>query len=100
MATLIQAGGFPPAQPNTMEPAVNETPARRVWKFLVMLGLAMLFIYGFLPVLTDSVGVLDEMSQYLDENGIDPTRYYYTDVEQVKEAELYLESALQTDERQ
>jgi hypothetical protein len=34
------------------------------------------------------------MSQYLDENGIDPTRYYYTDVAQVKEAEEYLDSVL------
>jgi hypothetical protein len=32
------------------------------------------------------------MSDSLEKNGIDPSRYYYTDVEQVKEAELYLDS--------
>jgi hypothetical protein len=31
---------------------------------------------------------------YLDNNGIDPTRYYYTDVEQVQEGEDYLRSVL------
>ena len=35
------------------------------------------------------------MSVYLDNNGIDPTRYYYTDVEQVKEGEEYLRFALE-----
>ncbi len=34
------------------------------------------------------------MSQYLENNGIDPTRYYYTDVVQVKEAENYLDIVL------
>jgi hypothetical protein len=35
------------------------------------------------------------MSVYLDNNGIDPTRYYYTDVAQVKEGEEYLRFALE-----
>lgn len=55
-----------------------------------------MFVYVFLPFLTDSFEILHHMSEYLDENGIDPTRYYYTDVEQVKEAELYLDSVLNT----
>jgi hypothetical protein len=38
--------------------------------------------------------ILHRMSQHLTENGIDPTRYYYTDVEQVKESENYLRQAL------
>ncbi len=54
----------------------------------------LVFVYVFLPFLTESVGILNKMSQYLDNNGIDPTRYYYTDVEQVKEAENYLHSVL------
>ena len=34
------------------------------------------------------------MSVYLDKNGIDPSRYYYTDVEQVQEGEDYLRTVL------
>ena len=99
-----RAGGFPPAPPGTMETLHNETlhssslPAR-VGKFILILGIALAFIYGFLPMLTSSVPVLGRMAQYLDSNGIDPTRYYYTDVEQVKEAELYLRSVLRDDEQ-
>jgi len=58
------------------------------------LGAILLFVYVFLPYLNSSFGILQRMSTYLDENGIDPTRYYYTDVEQVEDAEDYLESVL------
>lgn len=68
----------------------------RLRNFTVVLGGILLFVYVFLPFLTDSFAILHRMSEYLDENGIDPTRYYYTDVEQVKEAELYLDSVLNT----
>lgn len=63
-------------------------------KFVLSLGACLFFVYVFLPYMTESVGVLNRMSQYLDNNGIDPTRYYYTDVEQVKEAENYLSTVL------
>jgi hypothetical protein len=63
-------------------------------KFVASLGACLLFVYVFLPFLTKSVGVLNRMSEYLEDNGIDPTRYYYTDVSQVKEAENYLETVL------
>lgn len=56
----------------------------RLKNFVLVLGTALVFVYIFLPFLTNSFGVLNRMSVYLDENGIDPTRYYYTDVEQVK----------------
>ena len=63
-------------------------------KFAASLTACLLFVYVFLPFLTESVGILKQMSQYLDNNGIDPTRYYYTDVEQVKESENYLATVL------
>jgi hypothetical protein len=68
----------------------------RLRNLVIFLGAALAFVYVFLPLLTRSFDTLSSMSDSLDENGIDPTRYYYTDVEQVKEAELYLESVLQT----
>jgi hypothetical protein len=77
-----------------MEVTVNNSLPQRLRKFFITLGVLMLFVYGFLPLLTNSFQVLSRMSQYLDENGIDPSRYYYTDVEQVREAELYLDSVL------
>ena len=66
----------------------------RLRNFGLVLATTVVVVYIFLPYLTDSVAVLHRMSVYLDENGIDPSRYYYTDVEQVKEAELYLDSVL------
>ena len=68
--------------------------AVRLKNFVLATGTALAFVYVFLPLLTSSCGVLHRMSVYLDNNGIDPTRYYYTDVEQVKEGEEYLRFAL------
>jgi len=67
----------------------------RLRNFALATGVALAFVYLFLPMLTNSFGILHRMSVYLDNNGIDPTRYYYTDVEQVKEAENYLRFALE-----
>lgn len=67
----------------------------RLKNFVLATGTALAFVYVFLPLLTNSCGVLHRMSVYLDNNGIDPTRYYYTDVEQVKEGEEYLRFALE-----
>jgi hypothetical protein len=67
----------------------------RLKNFTLVLGTALAFVYLFLPLLTTSCGILNRMSMYLDDNGIDPTRYYYTDVVQVKESEDYLRFALE-----
>lgn len=69
----------------------------RLRNFVLVLGSTLAFVYLFLPLLTSSCEVLTRMSVYLDANGIDPTRYYYTDVEQVKEGEDYLRSVLKED---
>jgi hypothetical protein len=79
-----------------MEALVEKSLLYRLSSFTVILGCTLLFVYGFLPFLTNSFPILSRMSSYLDDNGIDPSRYYYTDVEQVKEAELYLETVLDT----
>ncbi|SHO49494.1 hypothetical protein [Desulfopila aestuarii] len=70
------------------------TTSQKIGNFAASLGACLIFVYVFLPFLTESVTILNRMSQYLDNNGIDPTRYYYTDVEQVKESEEYLQTAL------
>lgn len=67
---------------------------KKIGKFAVSLSVCLVLIYVVLPYLTESVGILNRMSQYLETNGIDPTRYYYTDVAQVKESENYLETVL------
>lgn len=67
----------------------------RLKNFALALGTALAFVYLFLPLLTSSCGILHRMSVYLDENGIDPTRYYYTDVEQVQEGEDHLRRVLE-----
>jgi hypothetical protein len=67
----------------------------RLKRFFLALGAALAFVYLFLPLFTSSCGILHRMSVYLDNNGIDPTRYYYTDVEQVQEGEDYLRRVLE-----
>lgn len=66
----------------------------RIIKFILTLTLVLTVVYGLLPLLTGSFDVLNRMSQSLEESGIDPSRYYYTDVEQVMEAEQYLRIVL------
>ena len=66
----------------------------RLKNFALATGATLAFVYVFLPLLTNSCGILHRMSVYLDNNGIDPTRYYYTDVEQVHESERYIRAAL------
>lgn len=66
----------------------------RLRNFVLALGSSLLFVYVFLPFLTRSCSALDTMARHLEETGIDPSRYYYTDVEQVAEGELYLREAL------
>ena len=72
----------------------TDSVLKRWTRFFVFLSLAFSFVYGFLPFLTRSFSVLDNMAHSLEENGIDPSRYYYTDVEQVKEGEFYLRGVL------
>jgi hypothetical protein len=73
---------------------IEKNLPRRIIKFIFSLGLSLTFVYVLLPILTGSCAILNRMSVYLDENGIDPSRYYYTDVEQVKESEQYLRTVL------
>ncbi len=68
--------------------------SQKIGKFVGSLGACLIFVYVLLPYLTESVGILSSMSQYLETSGIDPTRYYYTDVAQVKESENYLDTVL------
>lgn len=67
---------------------------QRLGRFTLILGTALSFVYVLLPMLTGSCSLLQRMSSFLDESGIDPSRYYYTDVEQVKESEEYLRTVL------
>ncbi|MDX9835553.1 MAG: hypothetical protein RBT36_10155 [Desulfobulbus sp.] len=78
---------------DTRLPNTQSLP-RRLFSFTVALVLLLGFIYGALPLLTDSVGILHRMSLVLGEQDIDPSRYYYTAVVQVRESELYLRSVL------
>jgi len=73
---------------------VEKSLPLRLRDFTVVLGLMLLFVYGALPLLTRSCGPLQRMADSLDGNGIDPTRWYFTDVEQVKESERHLNMVL------
>ncbi len=72
----------------------KESIISRWVKLFIYMGLALFFVYGLLPVLTNSSPLLKKMAHTLEENEIDPSRYYYSDVSQVKEGELYLREVL------
>ena len=80
-----------------MQSISNSSLPHRIRNLVVSLGTALLFVYVVLPLLTRSSDTLSTMSDLLDTSGIDPTSYYYTDVEQVWEAERYIESALHSE---
>lgn len=71
----------------------NSLPCR-IKKFIFTVSVVFTFIYGLLPFLTGSFDILHQVSLSLDENGIDPSSYYYTDVDQVMESEQYLRMVL------
>ena len=71
-----------------------ENKKSRLKRFLLTGAVIIAFVYGFLPWFTQSLAPLRQMQQHLQETGIDPSRYYYTDVEQVSEAEAYLRERL------
>lgn len=66
----------------------------RLFRLTLTLAGTLCFFCLVLPALNRSVAILGKMAGDLAENGIDPTRYYYTDVEQVKEGERYLSGVL------
>lgn len=73
---------------------IEKSLSDRISRFVIVFGLTLILIYGLLPWLTGSFDILNRMSLALDENGINPSRYYYTDVEQVIESEQYLRIVL------
>ena len=75
----------------------NNSKEQRVRKFFLALALTFFLVFGFLPILNKTFSPLGSMAETLEETGIDPSRYYYTDVEQVREAELYLQTVLDLD---
>lgn len=91
---LNHAGNILPGVSQGFDTMVEKTLTRRLTAFVLIFGVTLFVIYGLLPWLTHSIAPLSRMSQSLHETGIDPSRYYYTDVEQVKESEQYLRRAL------
>ena len=73
---------------------IEKSLPSRIRKFIITLAGVLAFIYILLPLLTGSFDILFRMSLSLDENRIDPSRYYYTDVDQVMESEQYLRMVL------
>ncbi len=82
------------SRPVAMPQTTQRNLPRRLCSFITLFGALLIVIYGVLPQITDSVGILHRMSLVLSEHNIDPSRYYYSDVLQVRESELYLETVL------
>ena len=70
------------------------TLGRRLVRLALAMGGLLLFATILLPTLTRSCEPLQRMAQVIEDSGIDPSRYYYTDVEAVGEAVHTIENAL------
>ena len=53
-----------------------------------------LLLFALLFILTENVPSLKKMAVIIEENNIDVSDYFYTDVKQVEEAEMYLREKL------
>ncbi|MBU0971994.1 MAG: hypothetical protein KKC20_15165 [Proteobacteria bacterium] len=73
---------------------IEKSLRERITRFILVFGLTLAFVYVLLPWVTRSFAPLNRMSLSLEESGINPSSYYYTDVEQVIESEQYLETVL------
>lgn len=70
------------------------TLGRRLFRLALALGGLLLFANILLPALTRSCEPLQRMAQVVEDNDIDPSRYYYTDVEAVGEAVHTIDNSL------
>lgn len=70
------------------------TLGRRMSRLALALGGLLLFAQVLLPALTRSCEPLQRMAQVIEDNDIDPSRYYYTDVEAVGEAVHTIDNSL------
>jgi len=67
---------------------------KRIVQCFLLLGLILVFVYGFLPWITVHIPALRHMHQVLEWHEIDPSRFYYSDVPQTLEGEWYLRGAM------
>ena len=94
MSLLNQAGNIFPGFLQGHDIMAKKSLIRRLAAFVFVLWVTFAVIYGLFPWMTHSFDPLTRMSQSLNETGIDHSRYYYTDVEQVRESEQYLRGVL------
>ena len=73
---------------------VTLTLGRRLCRLALAMGGLLLFATVLLPALTRSCEPLQRMAQVIEDSGIDPSRYYYTDVEAVGDAVHTIENSL------
>ena len=66
----------------------------RLCRLAVAIGCALLFSNVMLPALTRSCDRLERMAAVIEDSGIDPSRYYYTDVAAVGEAIHAIDNSL------
>lgn len=69
--------------------------ATRIRHFILALGTVLALVYVALPLLTNSYDILQRMSVHLENTGIDPSRYYYTDIEQVNESVRHIQQVFE-----
>ncbi len=77
----------------------GQTLGLRVRNLLLGICAVLLLMYVLLPLLTRSIPVLSHMAAHVEESGINPGYYYYTDVEAVSEAEKHMQEVMQGVER-
>ncbi|MFH1984552.1 MAG: hypothetical protein ABIL58_22135 [Pseudomonadota bacterium] len=73
---------------------IDEKLSVRLCRFAVAVCCVLLFSNVLLPALTRSCDRLERMAAALEDSGIDPSRYYYTDVPAVGEAIHAIDNSL------
>jgi hypothetical protein len=91
-------GELPGAQPQGHNESMKSLPLR-LRDLVIALLAGVAFFYLLLPLLNRTFPILEKTSRHLEQHGIDPTRYYYTDVSQVAAGEEYLRTALHQQEK-
>lgn len=95
MPPPFRIGPEPAIHPKTSGGTMQkQSLGKRLGKFFVGIVALLLFSNVFLPALTRSCDKLEHMAQVLEEDNIDPSRYYYTDIEAVGDANHELSNTM------
>jgi len=79
---------------NTAGAQAPATPQKKWCQLLLGILLLLFFMFVLGPWLRHTIPSIDQLATYIDESGIDSTAIYYTEVEEVGEADISMRDTL------